>query len=84
MIFAHKKWVLLFDPRGPEGNVYEHRKIPVQKKQPVAETAFIQAQVLTNRLPNRDFPFASSEATILPNPRLISKPNCDFDENACL
>ena len=33
---------------------------------------------------SRDFPFASSEATILLNPRLIPKPNCGFDENACL
>ncbi len=33
---------------------------------------------------NRHFPFAASEATILLHPRLISKPNCGFDENACL
>ena len=32
----------------------------------------------------RHFPFAASDAAILPNPCLISRPNCDSDENGCL
>ena len=32
----------------------------------------------------RNFPFAASDAAILPNPCLISRPNCDSDENVRL
>ena len=33
---------------------------------------------------DRDFPFAASDAAILPNPCLIPRPNCDSDENVRL
>ena len=33
-IFAEKKWVLLFEPEGPEGNVSEDTENPVQEKEP--------------------------------------------------
>ena len=70
----------------------EKQDIEFEIKQTKAELAEArqQGQQLDEELhrhfpdTSRDFPFASSEATILLNPRLIPKPNCGFDENACL